>query len=203
MSQAPRALIVGGSLAGLSAAAWLARAGFAVDVLERSAGPLRDSGAGIVLHPATSRFLTEHEGLPLDALGLGVRWLRYIGADGEVAAESPCGLRFSSYGVLHRRLREAAERHGARHRSGTEVVSVGSDGTGAWADLASGERVRGAIVVGADGVRSTVRRQLFPHVRPAWSGYVAWRGVVDEAFLEPAVAAPLAGAITYHILDRG
>lgn len=203
MSQSPRALIVGGSLAGLSAAAWLASSGFSADVLERAPGPLRESGAGIVLHPATSRFLTEREGLRLDDLGLGVSHLRYIGPGGEVAAESPSRLRFSSYGVLYRRLRAAAERHGARYRAGTPVTAVGSDDEGAWAELASGDRMRGDIVVGADGVRSTVRRQLFPGIRPVWAGYVAWRGVVEESALPPAVAAPLAGAITYRILERG
>jgi 2,6-dihydroxypyridine 3-monooxygenase len=197
-----RALIVGGSLAGLSAAAWLARSGFAVDVLERSPGPLQGFGAGIVLHPSTSRFLTEHGRLSLDAISLGVGRLRYLGTGGEIVAESPCRLRFSSYGMLYRRLREAAERRGARYLPGTAVAAVGSDRDGAWADLAAGGRRHGDVVVAADGVGSTVRRQLFPGVEPAWAGYVAWRGVLDEAALRPAAVAPLAGAITYCILER-
>lgn len=201
-SGAPRALIVGGSLAGLSAAVWLASSGFTVDVLERAPGPLQDFGAGIVLHPSTSLFLVEHERLSLDALGLSVACLRYIGPGGEVMAESPSRLRFSSYGTLYRRLREAAERRGTRYRSGTAVASVGSDDHGDWVELADGNRLRGELVVGADGVHSTVRRQLFPGVRPTWAGYVAWRGVIDESALEPAVTAPLTSAITYCILDR-
>lgn len=198
----PRALIVGGSLAGLSAAAWLARAGFRVDVLERAPGPLQDFGAGIVLHPSTSRFLVRHERLSLGALGLSVDHVRYIGPGGEVTSELPSRLRFSSYGTLYRLLRQAAERNGARYRSRAAVTSVGSDDDSAWVELADDGRLHGELVVGADGVHSTVRRQLFPEVRPAWAGYVAWRGVVDESSLEPAVVAPLANAITYCILDQ-
>jgi 2,6-dihydroxypyridine 3-monooxygenase len=198
----PRALIVGGSLAGLSAAAWLTHSGFAADVLERADGPMQDYGAGIVLHPSTSRFLVEHERLSLDVLSLRVGLLRYIGPGGEVTAESPCALRFSSYGSLYRHLREAARQGGARYRTGTVVTAVGSSASGAWADLPAGRRLHGEIVVGADGIGSTVRRQLFPDARPVLAGYVAWRGVLDEAALDPASAAPLAGAITYCILDH-
>jgi 2,6-dihydroxypyridine 3-monooxygenase len=197
-----RAVIVGGSLAGLSTAAWLARSGFAVDVLERAPGPLADFGVGIVLHPSTSRFLVAHERLSLDALSVRVGHLRYLGPGGEVAAESPSRLRFSSYGTLYRRLREASERNGARYHAGMAVASVGSDRDGAWAELAGGGRYHGEVVIGADGIHSTVRRQLFPEVGPAWAGYIAWRGVLDEAALEPAATAPLAGAITYCILEH-
>jgi 2,6-dihydroxypyridine 3-monooxygenase len=82
------------------------------------------------------------------------------------------------------------------------VACVGSDRGGAWAQLAAGGRYHGEVVIGADGVHSTVRRQLFPEAGPAWAGYVAWRGVLDETSLEPATTAPLAGAITYCILER-
>lgn len=63
--RARRALVVGGSLAGLSAAGWLSSAGFEVEIFERSERPLEDRGAGIVLHPSTTRYLVEQANVPL------------------------------------------------------------------------------------------------------------------------------------------
>ena len=42
------------------------------------------------------------------------------------------------------------------------------------------------VLIGADGFRSSVRRCLFPEARPAYSGYVAWRGIVPEALVDTA-----------------
>jgi 2,6-dihydroxypyridine 3-monooxygenase len=55
------------------------------------------------------------------------------------------------------------------------------------------------LVVGADGVHSTVRGVLFPEVKPAYAGYVAWRGTLDEAALPEASAAGIGGALTYFV----
>ena len=57
-----RALVVGGSLGGLTAALVLRDKGWDVDVLERSAVPLQGRGAGIVAHPTTVRYLVERVG---------------------------------------------------------------------------------------------------------------------------------------------
>ncbi|RCJ05653.1 hypothetical protein DDK22_25740 [Cupriavidus necator] len=45
----------------------------------------------------------------------------------------------------------------------------------------------------------TARARLLPAVRPAYSGYVAWRGTLPDASLDPAIAAVFAEAITYNV----
>ena len=68
-----------------------------------------------------------------------------------------------------------------RIRFGFEVESVGEDEDGPWVCGADGEVVRGDVLIGADGIHSVVRDQIFqPHV-PLRSGYCTWRGVIDAA----------------------
>ena len=61
------------------------------------------------------------------------------------------------------------------------VSSFGQDEDGVWLKLANGERVEGDVLVGADGVHSIVRENLFRPDPPRPSGYVTWRGVVDAS----------------------
>jgi len=57
-----RAIVIGGSLGGLTAALVLRDQGWDVDVLERSPNPLEGRGTGIVVHPTTVRYLVERVG---------------------------------------------------------------------------------------------------------------------------------------------
>ncbi|MDQ1505439.1 MAG: 2,6-dihydroxypyridine 3-monooxygenase [Actinomycetota bacterium] len=221
---AGRAVVVGGSLGGLNAALWLADAGWDVEVLERSRSPLEGRGAGIVLHPATVRYLVEHGGADLDALSAPARWLRYLGDDGGVLHQSPCGFRFTSWTTLYRHLLDHLDRR--RYRMGAEVVAVEAGeatsrapagegiaaGAGAvsspattadgvvTATTAAGDRVSGDLLVAADGVASAVRALLLPEVRPRYAGYVGWRGTVGEAELSAETFGALHEAITYHLM---
>jgi 2,6-dihydroxypyridine 3-monooxygenase len=187
-------VVVGGSLGGLNAALWLGDAGWDVTVLERSASPLEGRGAGIVLHPATVRFLVEHNAADLAGISAPVEWLRYLGADNTVLSEAPCRFRFTSWTTLYRSLLGGLDR--SRYRMGTEVVAVEPRGA---AVTASGERLEADLVVAADGVASTVRGLLLPDVRPRYAGYVAWRGTVAEDRLPAETFAVLQAAITYHL----
>ena len=67
------------------------------------------------------------------------------------------------------------------YRLGKKLVRVEQDGAGVIAIFADGTRERGDLLVGADGVRSTVRAQFLPDVQPVYAGYVAWRASIDEA----------------------
>lgn len=64
-------------------------------------------------------------------------------------------------------------------RLNTKVTAVGQDTEQVWASCADGERIVGDFLIGADGIHSLVREQVFKPDPPRASGYVTWRGVVD------------------------
>ena len=81
-----RAIVIGGSLGGLTAALVLRDQGWDVDVLERSPNPLEGRGTGIVVHPTTVRYLAERAGKSIGDIGVPARSLQYLGADGSLLA---------------------------------------------------------------------------------------------------------------------
>ena len=179
-----RILVIGGSLGGLLAANVLHRQGHDVCVLEKVRGSMDGRGAGIVTHDALFAGL-QRAGLSIDdSLGVPVRQRVALSADGrtEVCIDMPQVLTSWSrlYELLHQLL--PAERYVQgvtvqrieQHAGGAVVHGLGADGPLSWpADL----------VVASDGIRSAVRQQLAPQVQPRYAGYVAWRGVCDEAVL--------------------
>ena len=193
-----RAVVVGGSLGGLNAALWLRDIGWDVQVLERSASPLEGRGAGIVLHPATARYLVDHGVADLTGISAPVDWLRYLGADATVLSQTPCRFRFTSWTTLYRSLLGCLDR--SCYRMGAEVAAVENDRGATSVTTVSGERISGDLIVAADGVASTIRSRVLPDVAPRYAGYVGWRGTVGEEQLSPETFRALHEAITYHLL---
>jgi len=196
-----RALVVGGSLGGLTAALVLRDRGWDVDVLERSAVPLEGRGAGIVAHPSTVRYLVERTGISIGDIGLPARTLHYLDTDGSIINEQPCAYRFASYVELYRGLLDA---FGTEHyHLSTELAHLENRGDEVAVSLTNGQMMTGDLVVCADGIRSTARQILVPQAQPRYAGYLAWRGTIARDELSARAADVLRDAVTYRILPRG
>ena len=191
------ALIVGAGIGGLAAAIALRRNGWDVRVLERAASP-RELGFALALAPNALKALREI-GLA-DAVaqaGALVRIFEFRRGDGALLKR----IRFESDTPDSRSvvtLRPAL--HGALLAAvppaslllGHEVSDVASAADRGTVTLADGRTLDAAVVIGADGVGSIVRRRLHPpEPPPAPSGYHALRGVTRGAApaLAPADAA--------------
>jgi 2,6-dihydroxypyridine 3-monooxygenase len=192
-----RAAVVGGSLGGLTAALLLRDLGVEVDVYERSPSELVQRGAGIGFLPDAARYLVERAGVNLDRISVSTSHIRYLNRRGEVIYDGTHHYRFSSWYTVYRQMLARIDR--ARYHLGHEMTG--------WADGADAVEVRFAnqpsqrvdLLVCADGVGSTARARLLPEAQPAYSGYVAWRGMVPEAALDQATRAVIGDAITYYV----
>jgi 2,6-dihydroxypyridine 3-monooxygenase len=194
----PSAVVVGGSLGGLTAALVLRDQGWDVEVLERSPVPLEGRGAGIVAHPITVRYLMERAGKAIGDIGVPARVHRYLDGEGAVAHEQPCEYRFVSYSELYRGLLDAFDHK--QYRLSAELSHLDNQSDRVVLKLTDGRTIAADLAVCADGIRSTARRILVPEAEPRYAGYVAWRGTIGRDELSGRTADVLRDAITYHLL---
>ena len=183
-----RILIAGGSLGGLLAANMLLRDGHDVQVLEKATGSLDGRGAGIVTHAALARGLKRAGVVVNDTLGVRVESRVALAANGETVARLAMPQVLTSWSRLYALLAGAfpAERcHAGRAVSKVEQdehgVRVFVDGGASGA--ATGAVLDTDLLIASDGIRSAVRAQFAPLAVPEYAGYIAWRGVCDEAVL--------------------
>lgn len=189
------ATVVGGGIAGLASAVSLAQAGWQVIVLER-APVFGEVGAGLAV---TGNGMTALAALGVDdavrAAGYqtftagfqdpGGRWLMRMPETSEARAVTTIwGLNRQR---LHGALLAAAEAaDGVELVTDVEVADVrpgapgGEQAAVTWRASGSEHTVAADLVVAADGVRSAVRAQLFPGVRPRYSGSTSWRAVIPD-----------------------
>ena len=183
-----RAVIIGGSMSGLFAAAFLRRIGWDVDVFERSPVELVGRGAGITTHPELLDAL-ENSGAGTRELGIEVRERIAIDRDGRVLGARPLRQILTSWDRLQRLLRETIDP--AHYHLGYSFARVDQNGGGVRVSFAEGRTERADLLVGGDGIRSAVRAELAPEVQPIYAGYYIWRGAPNEADLAPQTRASI------------
>jgi 2-polyprenyl-6-methoxyphenol hydroxylase-like FAD-dependent oxidoreductase len=174
-----RALVIGGSLCGLITAHLFRSIGWEAVVFERNHEELASRGVGLGTHPQLIDILRS-VGIAFDeTMGIQLRKAVCLDRDGTTLVEQPTTRIMSGWSRLYRALRDALP--AADYRLGKRLLRVEQNGARVTASFADGTREHGDLLVGADGVRSTVRAQYLPQVEPAYAGYVAWRAVLDEA----------------------
>ncbi|HLH88041.1 MAG TPA: FAD-dependent monooxygenase [Xanthobacteraceae bacterium] len=182
-----RALIIGGSLGGLIAAHLLRSVGWDATVFERNADDLVSRGAGIGTHQHLIDIL-RRVGIAFDD-SMGVRVSRVLCLDrsGAIVLAKDTVRVMSGWARLYRSLQEALPAE--CYRLGRALTRVETDDAGVTAIFADGARERGDLLVGADGIRSTVRAQFLPEAQPVYAGYVAWRAMIEERDIPEKIRA--------------
>jgi len=173
-----RALVIGGSIGGLFAAHWLRATGWDVTVFERVGNDLASRGAGIGTHDEL-RAVIRRLGLTVDeTIGVWVHTRICLDHGGRVTHQLATSQLQSSWARIYRLLKDAFP--AADYRFGMGLERIEQDAGSVTAIFADGSRATGELLVGADGVHSTVRGLLLPQAQPRYAGYVAWRGLEDE-----------------------
>ncbi len=214
-------LVAGAGPGGLTAALALQQKGYAVHVFEQ-APALGEVGAGLQIGANGTRVLhalglecalraaaSVPEGKEVRLWDTGETWPLF---DLGLASVERYGF---PYYMLHRAdldaLLAAAVRRCDRAaiRLGARCTGFEQDGAGVTLALASGETVRGAALIGADGVHSAIRQALFGPDTPQFTGCMAWRGLIPAERLPRGMLRPVGtnwvgpGGHVVHYFVRG
>jgi 2-polyprenyl-6-methoxyphenol hydroxylase-like FAD-dependent oxidoreductase len=185
----PRVLVIGGSLGGLLAAQLLRSIGWDPVVFERNAEDLVSRGAGIGTHPHLIEILRRIGIAFDDSLGVKVSTVLCLDRAGDIVLQGPTTRTMSGWARLYRSLRDALP--AATYRLGRTLAHVEQGDASITAVFADGSRESGDLLIGADGLRSTVRAQFLPDVQPSYAGYVAWRAMVEEGDIPEKLRAQI------------
>ena len=219
MSSSCRIAIVGGGLAGLAAAHALTTFGMPAEVFE-AAPALGEIGAAINVSPQAAK--------ALQAVGLGDRIAAVGNTSPGIYTRNMQSGEFLEFNDRHK----SAARYGAPyytfHRAdlldalaggldqdsihpGHQLTGIEQRSGGVVLAFANGARVEAEVVIGADGVRSVIRRALYGDDNPTYTGQMVWRallngGEVPEEVLEPTGhiqwVGPGCHLLAYYIRGR-
>jgi 2-polyprenyl-6-methoxyphenol hydroxylase-like FAD-dependent oxidoreductase len=207
-----KAIIIGAGVGGLTTALFFHSRGIDCELYEQ-VPTLRELGVGITLQTNAVKELIDLGLLPaLDAVAIGSEHLYYFTRRGQLVWDEPRGLA-AGYGtpqffihrgqlqsLLYRAVLERlpagslhlGHRLEAVRQSSNGVEATFVDRTGAVIATA-----RGDLLVGADGIHSTVRRDVVPgEGEPRWSGLILWRGATNWPQFFGGASLLIAGGVS-------
>lgn len=204
--QAVRALdvlIVGAGIGGLTAAGLLLRGGHTVRIFEQSK-VLGEVGAGIQIS-ANAGHVLDVLGLrsPMQAISFTPEhWLSRGYLSGDIVNQFAIGEDHESrhgfpYCMMHRadlhRLLVETVRSLDKQaiRLGAKATGYSETATGVSLKLEDGSVHHGDVLIGADGVKSVIRRQIVGPDHPVYSGLAAWRGLIPADRLPKDIMGPV------------
>ena len=171
-------------MSGLLSGLLLRRAGWDVDIYERVDSELSGRGAGIVAQRELIERLRKL-GLATDALGVAITTRKIFDANGRMTEEIACPQVLTAWERVYRLLRDAFPP--VHYHRGRALAKFTATPNSVLAHFADGETIEADLLVGADGIRSTVRQQCLPEVMPRYAGYSAWRALIAESAFPPDV----------------
>lgn len=188
MQAGKRAIIIGGGIGGITTAIALQRVGIEAIVFER-AEKIQEVGSGLPLWTNALRALHTLElSLLVETLGLSVTTGKVTDWRGNILIDVNTKELLQTLGIInmvvHRAELLAALLKVLDNRFlylGATCIGFTQDATGVTAHFADGKDAHGDLLIGADGLHSHIRSQLFGASTPRYAGYTCWRGIAHTS----------------------
>ncbi|MEV0251356.1 FAD-dependent monooxygenase [Nocardia sp. NPDC050712] len=212
MSTTRSALVIGGGIAGPVAATALRKAGIDARVFEAYPGPAFNIGSGLALAPNGLAALevvgagdrVRDIAFPITGMALSVGGKQHSVPN--LADTEP--LQLVDRSELHNLLHDHATAAGVPFEYNKRLVRVQESADGVTAHFADGSSATADVLIGADGIRSTVRGLIDPNAPgPDYTGMLGFGAMVDcELDVEPGTMVFAFGKQAYYLygaLDDG
>jgi 2-polyprenyl-6-methoxyphenol hydroxylase-like FAD-dependent oxidoreductase len=209
MSKTRTALVIGSGIAGPVVATALHKAGIEATVYEAYAGPSDGIGGSLALAPnglAALRLIGADDAVRAIALPITRTTMSIAGRAIELPTLADVEpLQLVNRGELHRILRDRAAGAGVSFEYGKRLAGVEETADGITARFADGSSATADVLIGADGVRSTVRTLIDPDAPAAkYTGMLSFQGYTGPdadicADLEPGVMTFAFGERAYYL----
>jgi len=206
-----RILIVGGGIAGTATALALHKAGFEATVYEAHPDSAEDIGAFLTLASNGMHALAQFDAAEaVAAAGFPLTTMRVMDGSGALVAEVPLGdhedprFRCMRRSELNRALQSEARRRGIEIRHSARLVALAEGPAGATATFADDSDATAELVIGADGLNSTVRSLVHPAAPGThYAGQRVYYGYTTDAAPDAGTDAPTGAAAERITMIRG